>query len=128
MIVRVYWNLHKKLWSIQTKTPKGWRVTAHLKALALHDCSFSVSAAGRSRVLKERRKNVHAFIVGNLRQSTPVRLSAHPSGRSVNYSPLRAAHFFLDGNTDNEVTRVQKTILRPTRQVEAHGDIECRLG
>lgn len=66
MIVRVYWNLHKKRYSVQWKTPKGWRVAYHTSQLWLDAPQFKVSAAGRERVRREHRKNVHAYIVGNL--------------------------------------------------------------
>jgi hypothetical protein len=35
-------------------------------ALKLSNCEFKVSEAGRQRVLKEQRKNVHAGVVGNV--------------------------------------------------------------
>jgi len=62
MKVKVYFNLHKKLFSIQHKG----LVIAHKTELVLHNAEFRVSEAGRQRVLREKRKNVHAFIVGEL--------------------------------------------------------------
>ena len=65
MKVFVYYNLHKKLFSVRAMegSQKG-RVIAHLEKLTLWDCAFKVSEAGRQRVLREQRKNVHAGVLG----------------------------------------------------------------
>ena len=62
--VRVYRNLRNGNWSIQVKTPKGWRVRGHATSVELLDADCHVSDAGRARVLREQRKNVHACIEG----------------------------------------------------------------
>ena len=63
--VRVYRNLNKKCLSVQSWVEgKGWRVTDHVQKIFLDNASFQVSQAGRNRVLKQKRKNVHAYIVG----------------------------------------------------------------
>jgi hypothetical protein len=58
--VKVYWNLHRDCYSIQ----QDGLVVAHADQVELRDVDFKVSETGRQRVLKERRKNVHAFVVG----------------------------------------------------------------
>lgn len=65
MKVFVYFNLHKKVFSVKALegAQKG-RVIAHQNALTLRDVTFKVSEAGRQRVLREQRKNVHAGVVG----------------------------------------------------------------
>lgn len=65
MKVYVYYNLHKKCWSIKALegAQKG-RVIDHEEYVWLKNATPRVSEAGRQRVLKERRKNVHAGIVG----------------------------------------------------------------
>jgi hypothetical protein len=60
--VKVYFNLHKQCFSI--KDIKTGLVVAHASELTLRDCSFKVSESGRQRVLREKRKNVHAYVVG----------------------------------------------------------------
>lgn len=62
--VRVYFNLHKHLFSIQEKGQKGWRVVRHAEDITLYNVTFKVSEAGRQRVLKERKKNVHGYVEG----------------------------------------------------------------
>jgi hypothetical protein len=61
--VKVYFNLHKKLFSVQDA--KTGLVIGHTEAINLLDCTFKVSEAGRQRVLKEQKKNVHAFVIGH---------------------------------------------------------------
>lgn len=67
MKVFVYFNLHRQLWSIKALEgeTKG-RVIGHAKALWMTEVTPKVSQAGRQRVIRERRKNVHAGLVGNL--------------------------------------------------------------
>lgn len=64
--VRVYFNLHKHLFSVQEKGENGWRVVRHTNNITLRDVRFKVSEAGRQRVLKEKRKNVHGYVEGHL--------------------------------------------------------------
>ena len=60
--VKVYWNLHRDCYSIQ----QDGLVVAHADMIDLRSVTFKVNEAGRQRVLKEGRKNVHAFVVGYL--------------------------------------------------------------
>lgn len=88
--VRVYWNLHRKCWSVQ----HAGRVVAHARSVELAGVTFRVSAAGRARVLREGRKNVHAFACGELRA-----LDASPGidvgdAAAVSYNPRRGASFY----------------------------------
>lgn len=62
MRLEAYYNLHKKCISAR---PIGGSVK-HYEFLCLDDASFSVQPAGRKKVLKEKKKNVHAFVRGNL--------------------------------------------------------------
>jgi len=55
----VYWNLHKKCYSVRFRG----RVIHRLDRLIGVNVTFRVSEAGRKRVLREQVKNVHAFAV-----------------------------------------------------------------
>lgn len=67
MRVSVYFNLHRKLFSVRAEEgPAKGRVIAHAPAVILDRPTFKVSEAGRQRVLRERRKNVHAYVCGEL--------------------------------------------------------------
>jgi len=99
MKVRVYRNLHKKCLSVQTMTKKGWRVTKHVQSICLKDVSFKVSEAGRQRVLKEKRKNVHALVEGYEADSF------EGSSSQVSYNPYVSSHFFLKDEPSKKVIK-----------------------
>jgi len=60
--VRVYWNLHSKIWSVQDV--KSGRVCDHVQHISLTDAKFVVRKGGQKRVREEGKKNVHAFAEG----------------------------------------------------------------
>ena len=62
MRVEVYWNLHKKCWSVRHKG----KVIDHAKSVYLQDVQWVVQPGGRDRVRRQGRKNVHAFARGTL--------------------------------------------------------------
>jgi hypothetical protein len=67
MKVYVYYNLHKHCLSVKaTQGEHANLVIAHAKSVQLGDVRFKVSEAGRQRVLREKAKNVHAGLVGEL--------------------------------------------------------------
>lgn len=76
MRVFVYRNLHQKCWSIKSREPdyKYDLVLGHAMNVDLICCKFVVGEKGRERVVNEKRKNVHAGIVGELLGFTPNRL------------------------------------------------------
>lgn len=93
-LVRVYFNLHKHVLSVQEKTAKGWRVAAHTPFLCLKNVKFKVSEAGRLRVIKEKKKNVHAFIEGEV---SDWRECEEMPCHAVTYNPyVRGDFFFKD--------------------------------
>ena len=65
--VYVYFNLHKKVWSVR----QSGRIVEHTKHIKLRDCRFLVSQAGREKVLREKKKNVHAGVSGYVINSIP---------------------------------------------------------
>ena len=91
MIVRVYRNLHKKCWSVQEK--KSRLILFHCNEIVLKNCKFIVNEAGRQRVLKEKRKNVHAFIEGTL---APISTVGRGYNERVIYNPYAGEYFKLE--------------------------------
>jgi hypothetical protein len=59
-----YYNLHKHVFSL--KNTKTQKVEHYSESVIMVDCTLKVSEKGRQRVLKEKRKNVHAGVVGQL--------------------------------------------------------------
>ena len=62
MRVEVYYNLHKHVFSVRHKG----RVIAWTNVVAIENPEYVVRQSGRQRVLKEGRKNVHAFVRGDM--------------------------------------------------------------
>tara|TARA_A100001515_G_C4400535_1_gene153609 strand:+ start:42 stop:437 length:396 start_codon:yes stop_codon:yes gene_type:complete len=60
--VRAYWNIHKGLYSVQDY--KTRRVIDRSNDVFLINPNFVVRQGGRERVIREGKKNVHAFAVG----------------------------------------------------------------
>ncbi len=84
--VEVYYNLHKKCFSIRCKA--SGLVVAHAAAVTLKHVAFKVSEAGRQRVIKEQRKNVHALITGVYTAQT-----APDNLRPLYYNPYKVKGF-----------------------------------
>lgn len=94
--VKVYYNLHKHCLSVLAKAEKGYRLWCHTNEhslFGLSDVKFKVSEAGRNRVLKEKRKNVHAFVIGYLHQNL-----THYEGfvGDVYYNPYKSNKFHVN--------------------------------
>lgn len=87
--VDVYFNLHKKVWSVRDR--KTRRVIAHLDSLVLSDVTFHVSAAGNARVRSEGRKNVHAFARGTVVSTEPEPVPA--GAADITYNPHKHTTF-----------------------------------
>ena len=88
--VFVYYNLHLHVWSVKALDgPNKGRVIAHCKDLTLKDVTPKVSESGRQRVLREKRKNVHAGLMGEwIALEYPYVHTA-----SITYNPYRSASF-----------------------------------
>ena len=89
--VKVYKNLHTGTWSIKQGT-----VRLHTDYITLKNVRFRVSQAGRERVLRERKKNVHAMVEGYL--CTPSEINAENlKCKPVRYNPYLFDSFVLPG-------------------------------
>ena len=132
----VYFNLHRKVWSIKAlEGPNKGRVIAHSSMVEMSDCSFKVSEAGRQRVLAEKRKNVHAGVVGVVRtigenmdtlsrsamrrEANWVRHGGHPAYEPITYNPYKFSTF-VRRSTETPVTSARWALLdADTRTVGA---------
>lgn len=92
--VKVYRNLHK---SAANGAPtysvmQDGLVVAHASGIALTGVQFIVNAAGREKVLREKRKNVHAFVTGYVARECP------PYTLRASYNPYKAGNFQIAPN------------------------------
>lgn len=102
--VFAYRNLHRDCWSVKALEGKlKGRVIYHAKAVTLWNCTFKVSEAGRQRVLREQKKNVHAGVVGMLDESTANWIPMS-MGKPVTYNPYKYDSFVYKGTEDKADT------------------------
>jgi hypothetical protein len=92
-IVAVYRNLHMPDGGFSVMDWKTGKVIDHTRQLSLGPTFFLVRERGRQRVLREKRKNVHAFVIG--RRLEPVDLTGLASG--VWYDPYKTESFLTSG-------------------------------
>ncbi len=89
--VRVYWNLHRRCYSVQAKVGGRWRVACHAESVGLRLAQPIVFEAGRRRVLREQRKSVHAYILGLCVDQAGLEAGAdvenEPVGQRLRYNP-----------------------------------------
>ena len=101
--VRVYYNLHKKCFSIQDY--KTGLVTKHTNQLNLSNAMFVVRKSGNERVRSEGKKNVHAFVNGIVSDKSSGHLvisnSFHNSYR-VRYNPYEMDYFHYERIVNNK--------------------------
>lgn len=62
MSYEIYWNLHRKKFSVR----HGGRVIAHAESVNAFDATFVVRPGGQRRVRETGKKNVHAFVKTDL--------------------------------------------------------------
>ena len=105
MKVEVYRNLHQKCWSV--RDAKTGLVIDHVDYIHLEDTTLVVRPAGRKKVLREKRKNVHAFIKG-----TASFLSECDNTHSdqILYNPYRYDSFVLQ-DTEERITNAKHVYL-----------------
>ncbi len=111
MIARIYFNLNKKMLSVQTKVDGKWKVTSHCHTAYVRNAQFKVSESGRQRVLNQKKKNVHAFIIGTLVSG----IQSNKYFLSVRYNPYEMDQFQCQGAN---IFRAEEVLLHG-RQVFA---------
>ena len=88
--VRIYRNLHKGSLSIKDwdrQSPTYGRVIDRPNVYFVSHPRFIVSKAGRDRVLREKRKNVHAYVQGHPVDLDSDKVENATNGREVYYNP-----------------------------------------
>ncbi len=100
--VRVYWNLHKHKWSVQSC--KTNLVIDHKPHMTLKDAKFVVRKGGQKRVREEGKKNVHAFAVGYIYDKGGISIKAKPDvdWDRVKYNPYTDDYFMHQGMDENQ--------------------------
>ena len=112
----VYKNLHKDCWSL--RSVKTGLVERHEDAVHITNADFVVQQAGRAKVLRTGRKNVHAMIRGELNSGDVFAGEGWRAiwNRRVAYNPYKAGYFY-DVETGLPVT------LSPNVVLDANGHV-----
>lgn len=107
--VFVYFNLHKKVFSIKALEGKyKGKVIAHSEKVNLKNCLFKVSEKGRQKVLREKQKNVHAGVVGFLLSEEK---DQEENLIKVTYDPYVYSNF-IEADTKKKVLESECAYLR----------------
>lgn len=131
--VEIYKNLHNGLFSVR----QNGLVVAHLESFKLRQVFFKVNESGRQRVLKEKKKNVHAFICGLLDESminfiTPEKEAFFlelVEATKLYYNPYKTERFMIkrpDGN-DFQLSNAKKCIHKTLMLVAGKAGIAAIL-
>lgn len=107
--VKVYRNLHNGLWSLkdvesglvlgycEQVTLQGLQASRRKRALT----TFTVSKAGRARVLREKKKTVHAYVIGHLESFAYEQLES-----AIYYNPYKVSSFVSENKAVYHARRV----------------------
>lgn len=126
----IYFNLHKRTWSVRDRATG--RVADHAAIIYVAGIAdFVVRESGRQRVLREGRKNVHAFCRvesssradGTPRRFTMWRDNATMYGAvRLSYNPFKGATFYRC-DTGAPVHRARRVVMiaEPGRAPEVYG-------
>ena len=114
MKVEIYYNLNKHVLSVRQKGI----VIKHTPAAEVFNAKFVVQPGGRKRVLREQRKNVHAFVRGTAGRLSKTILS-EMLGRKykvpgnwvrVTYNPYKY-NTFVDAHTKQPIHEAKAVLL-----------------
>ncbi len=99
-------------WSVKAMDgPYKGLVVAHADSFALYGCRFWVDEKGRQRVLRERRKNVHAGVIGEVAPEFDWVHSGAFLDTEVRYNPYYAPCFYTMKDTvDGFNTKLKEAI------------------
>ena len=111
MRVEVYFNLHKKTFSV--RSAKSGKVLLHTDEVHIENPEFVVRQSGRERVLREGKKNVHAFVRGD---ATFFRYTNRPMLDTLTYNPYKYA-YFVDKQTEEPVYKASRAWLTVTDKI-----------
>lgn len=104
---RIYRNLNNGTMSLQLKV-KGWFVAGHVTDAIVRDVSFHISEASRQRVIRDARKNVHAWGEGILIAQFQPEIAAPID---LSYNPYEDTTF-IARDSKRPIARCQYLVVR----------------
>lgn len=97
--VMVYYNLNKHTFSILYQN----KIIMYADFVKLGDVEFRVRKGGKEKVRDEKRKNVHAFVIGTLLDSCEYPCEHIPIPKTelvATYDPYRFDSFVIKGTSE----------------------------
>lgn len=91
--IQVYKNLKTKLWSVRTRTPKGWRLEGHYEQLTVSNASPHISVKGAERIRNKQSREVVAWI-----DCYFVSTETSTGHIEVHYNPYRRSDFHYNSD------------------------------
>lgn len=91
---KIYRNLRNKCFSVlkYDEQKKGYRLYAHVTRAIITDVTTKVSEPQRQKVIRDKQKNVHAFIMAKYYTSISEDRSILTS-EEIYYNPYKQNHF-----------------------------------
>jgi len=117
MDVDVYININKNCVSIRNRS--SGLVVEHTDECQVKDVEFVVEPGGRERVLKEKKKNVHAFVRGTLSDEGP----PEGEGTEVTYNPYKYSDFVVR-DTGEPIKEAEHVTVK---MVEVDGEKKAKV-
>jgi len=105
--VRIYRNLNNGTMSVQGQVNKTWKVVGHVTNAVVCDVAFKIQEGGRQRVIRDRRKNVHAWGQGILMGQA----SDDHCPIALGYDPYEDGSF-LDKETGLTIEKARILVVR----------------
>ena len=99
MKVMVYYNLNKHTFSVTHNS----KVIMYADYVKLKDVEFRVRQGGKEKVRSEKRKNVHAFVIGELLEyfEYPSKdIPTSSSNKVITYDPYKYDSFVFKNNEE----------------------------
>jgi hypothetical protein len=116
--VMVYYNLHKKTFSVQYKG----KIVLYADYVKLGNVEFRVREGGKEKVRQEKRKNVHAFVIGDLMdycQYPCENMPPETNDKIITYNPYKYDSF-VDKETEEPVYKAKEIDMINTKNKIFH--------
>lgn len=112
--VFIYFNLHKKVFSVRSM--KSGLVIAHVSNIEISDAVFKVSEKGRQRVIEEKRKNIHAGVVGFISKDEQTIQKLGSKIKKAKYNPYKYSTF-VDDESEERLEHARYVRLSVNNQI-----------
>ncbi len=118
----IYRNLTQNTFSVKYKG----RVIAHHDHIVAHGVQFRVNELGRQRVINEKKKYVHAYVVCDSYETTINSFEARITSEDdsmleVSYNPFKNKSFMLD---EKEIKNISACLLTNNKVYVYEGVLE----